>query len=500
MFGNLRIGLRLTLGFGIVLALLLLVLGLGARGMWTIQSGLDTIVGGHDVQQNLAHDLLETQQDKSVIVRNIALMTDDVAQTTQQQHLEAVNARFKSDIAKLLTMHLPAQGAALLGDLRAVEASDAPAMTEAITDAVANDYASVAKVIMTRVAPAQDRERSLVARLLALEQQQGLRVAGEARQAFRRALWTMLAIGAMTLLASAALALAITRSITVPLRDAVETANRVASGDLTIQVRNRTSDEVGRLLAALHGMVGKLNSTLGGIRTAADCIASASRQLSGTAQAMSQGVNDQAASVEQTASTLEAFSAIAEQNAGNAQQTASTAQLAARQAQLGEEAVRKTVADMRAITEQISIIDDIAYQTHMLALNAAIEAARAGPHGRGFAVVASEVRKLAERARTSASAINALSRGSVQQALSAGKLLDTIVPAIGKTADLVGGITASSKEQSSGIARINLAIDQINSATRQSTSAAEQLATTARQMLAQANELQHSVAQFNLAV
>ncbi|OIQ85793.1 four helix bundle sensory module for signal transduction [mine drainage metagenome] len=112
MFGNLRIGLRLTLGFGIVLALLLLVLGLGARGMWTIQSGLDTIVGEHDVQQNLAHDLLETQQDKSVIVRNIALMTDDVAQTTQQQHLEAVNARFKSDIAKLLTMHLPAQGAA----------------------------------------------------------------------------------------------------------------------------------------------------------------------------------------------------------------------------------------------------------------------------------------------------------------------------------------------------------------------------------------------------
>ncbi len=307
---------------------------------------------------------------------------------------------------------------------------------------------------------------------------------------------------ALAVLLSGAVGAFLVRSITRPLGgepdDVVRIANAVASGDLAVQVQVKPGDSTSAI-SAMRDMVHRLTATLGAIRTAADTIANASHEVSSTSQSLSQGASAQAASVEQTSAALEELGATVKQNADNASQTATMAQEATAQAQQGGDAVRKTVDDMKVIAEQISIIDDIAYQTNMLALNAAIEAARAGEHGKGFAVVAAEVRKLAERAQASSKEIGELARSSVQQAEVAGKLLDTIVPSITKTADLVAEITAASSEQSTGVGQINAAIGQINTATQQSASASEELAATAEQMSAQAQELQSSIAQFRLA-
>ncbi len=314
----------------------------------------------------------------------------------------------------------------------------------------------------------------------------------------RAILVTLIAI-AVAALGSALVGTFLIRSITRPLGEAVNVADKVASGDLSLQVPGGARDEIGVLMGSMRNMVARMNTTLGAIRAAAQAIATASREVASTSQSISDGASTQAASIEQTSATLEEFGSTARLNADNSRQTARMAQDAASRARDGGEAVRKTVADMQAIAEQIGIIDDIAYQTNMLALNAAIEAARAGEHGKGFAVVASEVRKLAERAQASAKEIGELSRGSVQQAQAAGTLLEEIVSAIGKTAELVGEIDAASGEQAGGIDQVNAAIGQINGATQQNASASEQLAATAEEMNSQAQELEHGVAQFRLA-
>ncbi len=152
---------------------------------------------------------------------------------------------------------------------------------------------------------------------------------------------------------------------------------------------------------------------------------------------MSQGTSEQAASVEETTSSLEEMSASINQNAENSKLMEQMSSKGAADAESSGQVVNQTVSAMKPIAEKISFIEEIAYQTNLLALNAAIEAARAGEHGKGFAVVASEVRKLAERSQGSAKEIGGLASASVQVAERSGKLLDELVPAIRKTAEMV---------------------------------------------------------------
>ncbi len=331
---------------------------------------------------------------------------------------------------------------------------------------------------------------------------QSTALANVERSAVTTALWVISFVVGIALVISAAIGAVLLRAITRPLGgepdDVVRIASAVAGGNLSVAVSVKPGDK-DSAMAAMHGMVDKLHATLTSISRAAENLASASGQVSATSQNLSQGASEQAASVEETSATIEQLNASVRQNADNAKQTSTMAQAASQQARSGGEAVSRTVSDMQTIAEQITVIDDIAYQTNMLALNAAIEAARAGEHGKGFAVVAAEVRKLAERAQHASKEIGNVAHTSVKQAETAGNLLQEIVPAITKTADLVAEINAASSEQASGLGQINTAIGQISSATQQNASASEELAATAEEMSGQATELQRLLAQFRLS-
>ncbi|GAB7532906.1 methyl-accepting chemotaxis protein [Pseudomonas sp. 3A(2025)] len=288
----------------------------------------------------------------------------------------------------------------------------------------------------------------------------------------------------------------VTRSITKPLGGAVEAANRMAAGDLSKDLEVNSKDETGQLLGAMQNMAVRLRSILGDVRSAADALSSASEQVSSTSQSLSQAANEQAASVEQTSASVEQMSASISQNTESAKITDGIAGKAANDAVQGGGAVSDTVLAMKQIADKISIIDDIAYQTNLLALNAAIEAARAGDHGKGFAVVAAEVRKLAERSQVAAQEIGQVASSSVQLAEQAGRLLNEIVPNIQKTSDLVQEITAASQEQSGAAGQINIAMGQMNQITQQNASASEELAATAEEMNAQAGQLQELIGFF----
>ena len=284
--------------------------------------------------------------------------------------------------------------------------------------------------------------------------------------------------------------------VIVAQREMTDVAEKIAAGDLTVNVQPRSDkDRLGRSFAA---MVDKLSGVMREFREGSGMLAAASQQIASSSQSLSQGTTEQAASVEETTSSLEQMSSSITQNAENSRQMEQMALRGAHDAEETGRAVGETVEAMRSIADRISIIEEIAYQTNLLALNAAIEAARAGEHGKGFAVVATEVRKLAERSQTAAKEISGVAASSVKSAERSGELLVQLVPAIRKTAELVQEVAAASREQSGGVAQMNKAMGQVDQVTQRNASASEELASTAEEMAAQAESLQQLIAAFQL--
>jgi methyl-accepting chemotaxis protein len=301
------------------------------------------------------------------------------------------------------------------------------------------------------------------------------------------------------ILATIMIALVFSGRISKAMGEMVSLAESIAGGNLTRQhLDMNRQDEIGRLASALDEMSIKLREIMQGIRTAADQVAAGSFELNSNSQELSQGASEQAASVEEISSSMYEMAGTVAQNADNARQTTIIATKAAAGAAEGGKAVVATVHAMRDIAEKIEIIEEIARQTNLLALNAAIEAARAGEHGKGFAVVASEVRKLAERSQVAAQDIRGVASSSVQTAVTAGRLIEDIVPEIQKTADLVREIDAASAEQAKGIEENARAVEQFDQVIQANSAAAEELSSTNEELSAQAEQLLDIISYFQV--
>jgi methyl-accepting chemotaxis protein-2 (aspartate sensor receptor) len=328
----------------------------------------------------------------------------------------------------------------------------------------------------------------------------GASIAQQEIEAEGRVLGLGLAIGSalVIVLLATGVYVGIDRLVLRPLGLVVEQMQRVAGGDLRETAVVERQDELGQVQEALRDMTARLGGVIAEVRGSADALSGASAQVSATAQTLSQGTGEQAASVEETTSSLEEMGASIVQNAESARQTEAMATEGAKHAAESGTAVAETVDAMKSIAEKVSIIEEMAYQTNLLALNAAIEAARAGEHGRGFAVVATEVRKLAERAQGAAKEIGVLAASSVSVAERSGKLLVDLVPAIRKAADLVQEVSATSQEQSAGIAQVSKAMTVVDQVTQRNASAAEELSSTAEEMASQAEALAQLMAFFRV--
>ncbi len=304
----------------------------------------------------------------------------------------------------------------------------------------------------------------------------------------------------------------IIRSITRPLAQAVDVAQRVAAGDLTSAIEVKTKDETGMLLRALKDMNESLKKIVGEVRSGAEAIGSGTKQIASGNADLSQRTEEQASSLEETASSMEELTSTVKQNAENAKQANQLAVSASEVAVKGGSVVSEVVGTMSSINDSskkivdiISVIDGIAFQTNILALNAAVEAARAGEQGRGFAVVASEVRSLAQRSAAAAKEIKGLIGDSVDKVGAgtklvdeAGKTMQEIVASVKRVTDIMSEITAASQEQSSGIEQVNQAITQMDEVTQQNAALVEEAAAAAESLEEQAQNLEATVAVFKL--
>ena len=324
--------------------------------------------------------------------------------------------------------------------------------------------------------------------------------------------YVTLSVAAVSILLGALLAWLITRSITVPMDEAVKVAQSVAAGDLTSHIIVDSKDETGMLLQALKDMNDSLINIVGEVRSGTETITIAASEIAQGNQDLSSRTESQAGALEETASSMEELTSTVKQNADNARQANQLAQQATDVAIKGGSSVAQVVDTMAAINESskkivdiISVIDGIAFQTNILALNAAVEAARAGEQGRGFAVVASEVRNLAQRSAAAAKEIKVLIGDSVdkvetgsRQVNEAGSTMNDVVHSIQQVTNIMAEITAASREQSQGIDQINTAISEMDNVTQQNAALVEQAAAAAGSMQDQSKILMKVVDVFKL--
>lgn len=287
---------------------------------------------------------------------------------------------------------------------------------------------------------------------------------------------------------------------------------RVSAGDLSTASQTQADDEIAHLLKEFDAMRQVLAQLVANIRSSSDNIASASSDIAHGNADLSQRTELQASALEETSSSMEALTVTVKQNAHSAQQANQKAVACADVAQQGGLAVQQLTSMMegiqqssKQITDIISVIDSIAFQTNILALNAAVEAARAGAHGRGFGVVATEVRNLAQRSASAAKEIKSLIthsneqvRAGHQQVQNAGATMHQIVSQIQALSHNVQAITEASVEQGDGIGLVNTTLRQLDQITQQNAALVEQAAAAAESMHGQAIMLTDAVAVFQV--
>jgi methyl-accepting chemotaxis protein len=470
---------KLLVGPGVVIILMLVMAVLSFQGMISQKNALSRI---YQVNFKGYQDFARMHQEMEAVQGNINKMINWITVNTEktkvaelvktQQQVMAANVEKLDGIVKKTGA---AEEAKKLSNL-AILLKDYQKVANDVMDISAVDPNSAAMMASSDLEGRYNILDQSIKAVLVAEDAKGQKNYKQSEQSFSRTILIFSLVLATAILSAIGLNFYLARSISEPVRQANDTVQQIARGDLTQEIKVDSRDEVGELLGAINEMRLKFGEAVG--------------ESVALSQALADGASQQAASIEETSSSMEEMSSMIKQNAENSGQANNLFAVTdglIEKTRVSMEDLTSSMKEIAHASEEtqkiVKTIDEIAFQTNLLALNAAVEAARAGESGAGFAVVADEVRNLAlrsaESARTTASLIEDTVkriRGGVSLVTMTNDNFKEVASNSRKAKELVQEIAAASNEQAQGIEQINTAILEMNNVTQNNASGAEKLA------------------------
>jgi methyl-accepting chemotaxis protein len=537
--GNLTIKMRLGIGLGLIIAFMVVLTVTGIWSLSGINSKLEQIIKVDNNKIELAYRIQNAINTIDKGVLTIVAANDESITNNEKKKIDDARANCNASLQKLETQETTAKGKELIEGIKQNITIAQGANNQVIEQAAAGNFGQARNFlagslqISTMLTEACDE--------MVKFQVEHTGKAGKAAQAtYTKARYSLMIIGAVVFAFAIFLASFLARSITKPLNEGVFAAQRIAEGDLTAHIEVTGTDETSQLLGAMKDMATKLQHIIGGVKTAAGNIASASHQLNSSSELMSQGAGEQAGRASQVATASEEMSQTILDIAKNTSSIEISATDTANLAKNGEAVVDSSVEKVKSIAktidesaklirslgdrsnqigEIVTVINDIADQTNLLALNAAIEAARAGDVGRGFAVVADEVKKLAERAGNSTAEISGMVKAiqnevhqivismenitkevksGVDLSTQAGDVLRNIVGGVNQLHGMVQQIASATEEMAATSEEINRDIESIASVSKDTSGNSIQIAKASQELAELSINLENVIGGFRV--
>ena len=513
MLNKLRIGPKLLLAPGVVLALLLLLSGAAWYGMVRQHASLENIVQMRAARLEAAAAVAGDVKHAHANVYQLLAWISGSFSSTRLDVLRAEITRRHADtgnaLAALARVSDPAEGVIVAASEQALTAYRA-SVSDTIEMALVDQ--SLATNAMQKAEKQFAARGAHLAQLSALEKKLSVAAYHAAAAEFRQLVATMAALVLLSIALSLLVTVLVRRSMLADIHAIADVVDDLAHGRLAVGAPRCGRDEIADTSRALDQTIVKLGAIMRTVLESVNSIDTASDEIASGNLDLSARTDLQASSLEETAGAMEALTGAVTETAANARRASALAASAAALATEGGLAVERAVLTMDQIKASsgkifdiIGVMDAISFQTNSLALNAAVEAARAGEQGRGFAVVAAEVRTLAQRSAHAASQIKKLIAASVESidagnasVNAASSSMIEIVASVREVSDIIERISAASSQQADGITEVNLAMAQMDGMTQQNAALVEQAAAAAASLHDQTFHLSRAVAVFQV--